>query len=131
MVQPQRKLAGLVEVIRKDIISSFQGDTELKAVGSWKQDERIFTENNIRIEIDVLASDHEKAEAYMAGMKRLLQKYLKQEKIYVTYAYSRFEFLLPEDFLKEMGQKIPDKLPELDQLTIDLYRTLAYEDKST
>jgi len=117
----------IVKAIRAHLIENFGGDTEVKGAGSWKVGQRVDFEPNLKIEIDVFASDHDKAQGYMAEGKRILKKYLKQDKIYVTYSISRFEFLLIYEFFDEIGlEKLPDKIPEsLDQLEIDLYRTLA------
>jgi hypothetical protein len=115
----------LVDIVRADVLANFSGDTEVKAVGSWKQGQRITVEKNVRIEIDVFASDHDKAEAYMAERKKILSKHLKQDRIYVTYLYHRFEFLLVEEFFQELNLKIRKKPKTLSQTDIELYRTLA------
>ncbi len=112
------------DVIRADVLRVFSGDTEVEVVGSWKQDQRIDIEENIRIEVDVYTEDHDKAEAYMAEAKKVLASSLKQDKIYVTFSLSRFEFLLPEEFRSDLGLTIP--LPKnLDQIMVDLCVTLA------
>jgi len=118
----------LVDVVRADVLRVFPGDTEVKAVGSWKQGQRIYVDRNVRIEVDVCAGDHDKAEAYMADAKRTLKTSLKQEKIYVTYSLSRFEFLLPEEFFSDIGVRA--SVPEsLDQAKVDLYLALVSPSK--
>jgi hypothetical protein len=118
----------LVDVVRADVLRVFPGDTEVKAVGSWKQRQRIYVDHNVRIEVDVCAEDHDKAEAYMAETKKILKTSLKQEKIYVTYSLSRFEFLLREEFADDIGLTTP--LPKkLDQIAVDLCRLLAAPSK--
>jgi hypothetical protein len=115
----------LVEVVRADVLKVFGGDTETNVTGSWKQGQRIYVDENVKIEIDVFAKDHDQAEVYMAECKRQLSKHLKQEKIYVTYLYHRFELLLVDEFFKELNLEVPEKPKTLSQTQIELYRTLA------
>ena len=125
----KRYHAGLVETIRNHVLSVFDGETETRTTGSWKRDQRVCQDDSFRIEIDVYVEDHDKAEAYMAKAKRDLKDFLKQAKIYVTVSRARFELLLPDEFCTELGLNPPalDLPPakDLNQIKIDLYRTLA------
>lgn len=113
-----------VDTIKKHVLDTFGADTEVEAVGRWKQGQRIYVDNSIRVEVDVCTEDHDKAEAYMANAKRGLTDFLKQQRIYVTYSLSSFEFLLPDEFLSDIGLNMP--APEnLSQIMVDLYLTLA------
>ena len=114
----------LIDQIRASVRDTFLGETYVKAAGSWKQGQRIWNDKSIRIEVDVYTEDHDKAEAYMVFAKKVLRTILEQERIYVTYSSSRFEFLLFEEFRSDSGVSIP--LPEpLDQVTVDLCRLFA------
>jgi len=114
----------LVETVRNHVLGVFGGDTETDTIGSWKQGQRVCLDESVRIEIDVLVEDHDKAEAYMAEAKQSLKRFLRQDKIYVTMSRGRFELLLQEEFVSDIGLITP--LPnQLDQMKIDMCRALA------
>jgi hypothetical protein len=120
--KPFRK--DLIGRIRASVRDTFNGETYVRAGGSWKRGQRICADKSIRIEVDVYTEEHDKAEAYMASAKKVFRTILEQEKIYVTYSLSRFEFLLPEEFADDIGliRPLPKKL---DQIAVDLCRRLA------
>ena len=120
----------LIEMIRNHVLSVFGGETGVNTTGRWKQDQRIWKDENIRVEIDVYVEHHDIAEAFMVAAKRDLIPILKQERIYVTLSQGRFELLLADEFRGDLGLNIePPKT--LDQAAIDLCLTLAAAERST
>lgn len=102
----------VINNIREVVIKQFGGDTETTAVGRWKQDQRIYVDRNLRVEIDAHANDHDNAESYMVTMKEAIRLILQQERIYVTYSFSRFELLTQDEFFKEIGYKPTSNISE-------------------
>lgn len=109
-----------INLVKNDVVRAFRGDTEVRTVGHWIEEQRVYVDKSIRVEIDVSVKNHDKAVKYMVSQKKLLKKILKQKSIYVTLSVNRFELLLVDDFLKELGLELTsDETETIDRVGID------------